>query len=80
VDETFVMTFRVASALPVVHYTVDFLDPDGERRIRVQGKATGGDTVPVLGRFAKAGAGTVLIRGVTDQGISGASDYKVQVR
>ncbi len=54
VDEACVVTFAVKTHCPVVHYKVDFLDPDGERRARVQA--------------------------VTDEGMSAATELKVQIR
>jgi hypothetical protein len=80
VDEAFVVTFQVSTALPVIHFTADFLDPDGEGRARVRDMAVGGQRVAVPGRFTQAGAGTVRIRGVTDQGVSAWTDLKVRVR
>lgn len=80
VDAAFVLTFEVATSVPVIHFTADFLDPDGERRVRVQGVAAGGETVPVQGHFSHAGTGTVRIRCVTEQGISAGKELKVLVR
>lgn len=80
VDETCVVVFAVNSYCPVVYCTADFLDPDGECRARVQGVAAGGERVSVQGRFTQAGAGTVRIRGVTDEGMSAATELKVQIR
>jgi len=80
VDETFVMTFQVGTTLPVVHFTADFLDPDGERRVRARGVAAGGETIPLQGRFAQPGTGTLRVRGVTDQGVSAVTELKVTVR
>jgi len=80
VAETFVLRFRVGNAFQAIHYTADFLDPDGKRQVRVQGVAAGGETLPVQGHFSQAGTGTVRIRGVSDQGVSRSFDLKVLVR
>jgi hypothetical protein len=81
VGETCVVIFTVETKAGLtVHYTADFLDPDGDRRGRVQGAAAGGETVAVQGRFDQAGAGKVRVRAVTCQGVSAGAELEVRVR
>jgi hypothetical protein len=87
VGESCAATFTVATLTSArrassraVHYTADFMDPDGERCVQVQGRAAGGETVVVQGRFAQAGTGTILLRGVSAQGLSAWAEVKVRIR
>ena len=80
IREALVVTFLVDTQLRLVHFTADFLDPDGERVVRIQGVAAGGDRGPLQGHFSKAGPGTLRLRGLTDQGVSGVTELKVTVR
>jgi DNA-binding beta-propeller fold protein YncE len=81
VGETCVILFTVETRAGLaVQYTADFLDPDGDRRVRVQGPAAGGETVAVQGRFDQAGAGKVRVRCVTCQGVSAGADLAVRIR
>jgi len=59
-----------------VHYTVDFMSPDGKVDTRIRGRSAGGETVVVLGDPPWEGSGTVVVRCVTDEGWSaGAKGY-----
>ena len=79
VGETCVVTFA-ADDWSSFHYTADFLDPDGDRRVRVQGRVEAGGPGAVQGAFSQAGWGKVVIRGVTGQGVSAQAEVGVLIR
>jgi hypothetical protein len=63
-----------------IHYTADFLEPDGTLAERVRG--TGRTSVPVAvqAQFSQRGAGAVVVRCVTDQGVCAGIRKAVEVR
>jgi hypothetical protein len=62
-----------------VHYSVDFLDPGGEVAEHHEGQGSSGDPVTVQGAFTEPGQGAVVVRCVTDQGVSAGARAEVQM-
>jgi len=62
-----------------LRYTVDFLDPGGALAERREGQASSSGLVAVQGTFTGAGKGAVVLRCVTDEGVSGGARQDVQV-
>jgi hypothetical protein len=62
-----------------LRYTLDFLHGDGTLADRRQGTATGGGMVRAEGRFTRSGPARVLLRWVTDQGLSRSAQASVLV-
>jgi hypothetical protein len=85
-DEPCTVAFRVltrnerdgVTARPV-RYAVDFLDPGGGLAERHKGQGSSTDLMTVQGTFSEAGRGTILVRAVTDQGVSAAAMVELQV-
>jgi hypothetical protein len=69
-----------ANSEETLHYTADFLDPDGDRQVRVQGRAEPGQQVRFEGAFSQAGWGRVVIRAVNGKGVSGQAEVRILVR
>jgi hypothetical protein len=63
-----------------IHYTVDFLEPDGTVAERLQGTGTTATPVTAQGQFAQRGKGTVVVRRVTDQGVSAGVQGQVDLQ
>jgi hypothetical protein len=85
-NEPFPVTFTAApldmqdrvTALPV-HDTVDILEHDGTLAARKRGTLPGGGSHTIHGVFAQAGPARVLLRCVTDQGVSAGASRDVAV-
>jgi hypothetical protein len=85
-DEPCTLVFRVptrnqrnkATARPV-WFAVDFLDPDGDLAERRTGQGSSTDLLIVQGTFTEAGPGTIIVRAVTDQGVSAAAKVALPV-
>jgi len=60
-------------------YTVEFRGPDGGLDDRIEGEGTTPLPVTVQGRFSQPGRCTVLLRCVTDQGVSAGAERGVQL-
>jgi hypothetical protein len=68
---SFTTRFSVAAAVPTaIHYTVEFLEPDGTRAELRTGEGCTGEPLLAEGCFAQQGEGTVLMRCVTAAGLS----------
>ena len=63
-----------------IHYSVDFREPDGSLSERVEGVGVSSEPLTVQGCFRQRGRGTVVIRCVTDQGVSAGAQGRVEVR
>jgi hypothetical protein len=85
-DEPRTVRFRVlttdgqgeVTARPV-HYSVDFLDPGGDLAEHHEGQGSSADLLTVRGAFTTAGQGAVIVRCVTDQGVSNGARMEVQL-
>ena len=60
-----------------IYYTVDFLEADGTLAERRQGAGRSGEELTAEGDFARPGPRTVLVRVVTDQGVSAGAQAQV---
>lgn len=60
-------------------YTMDFMEADGTRAERVTGEGITGTTVTGQGTFHQPGGGSVIVRCVTEQGISAGARHPVLV-
>jgi hypothetical protein len=58
---------------------VDFLDPDGDLAERRTGQGSSTDLLIVQGTFTEAGQGTIIVRVITDQGVSAAAKVALPV-
>jgi hypothetical protein len=73
------VTIRLEGVRGRVRFTAEFLDPGGERRARVQRWGEGGGTMLFDGQFTQAGRGRVVVRGVSDQGVSAQAEMEVEI-
>jgi hypothetical protein len=73
------VSFRLEEAVPI-QYRADVLDPDGQRRKRTAGSTTGPATLLLEATFAEAGTGRVVLRAVTQQGLSTQAEVAVTIR
>jgi len=62
-----------------IHYSVDFLDPDGRLAERREGRGDSLGTCTVEGAFTARGQGAVVLRCVTDQGVAAGAALDVPV-
>jgi hypothetical protein len=62
-----------------IHYSVDFLEPDGTLAERREGTETSGRPITVQGQFGQRGTGTVVVRCVTDQGVASGAQCPVEI-
>ena len=62
------------------HYTVDFLEADGSLAARERGTGTTPAMVNAQGLFARRGSGTVVVRCVSNQGVSAGTQAELEVR
>lgn len=76
-----ILTMDAQSELTVrpVWYTVDFLDPGGALAERRKGLGSSSELATVQGAFTQAGTGAVIVRCVTDQGVSAAARVELPV-
>jgi len=86
-EDPCVLRFSVEAATPdgrpsrrAIHYIVDFLEADGSLATRRQGQGTTSSPISVIGTFTRRGAGRVVVRCVTDQGVSAGGLRQVEVR
>ena len=84
--EACVLTFSAAildqeaqPSLQPLHYSVVFLEPDGKVALQVRGTGTDSAPITVQGQFSQRGTGTVIVRYVTEQGVSKGAVQKVEV-
>jgi hypothetical protein len=63
-----------------IHYSVDFLEPDGSLADHQQGRSAASSPISVQGTFAQRGTGTVVVRCVTDQGVSAGSQRAIIIQ
>jgi hypothetical protein len=71
---------RCGSGGRPIHYTVDFLDPDGALAQRCAGSGQGERLLSVTGHFTRPGRGWIRLRCVTDQGVSAGVKAAVEIR
>jgi len=62
------------------HYSADFIEPDGSLAERLQGTGLSGAPVSLQGTFTQPGTGLVVVRCVTEGGVSSDARREVQVR
>ena len=62
------------------HYQVDFLETDGALAGRSEGQGKAPAVVAVAGQFGQRGRARVVVRCVTDQGVSTGAEAIVEVR
>jgi hypothetical protein len=74
------ITTQGEPSLRPVHYSVDFIEPDGTLAERCQGTGTTATPIAVQGLFSQRGTGTVVVRCATDQGVSAGARREVQVQ
>jgi len=70
---------QLRATVRTVHWSVDFLDPGGGLAEHRKGQAASADLMAVQGAFSRPGRGTVLIRCVTDEGVSAGAEVAVTV-
>ena len=85
-DQPCVCRFRVATTAPSgaltgreIHYVVDYLEADGSLAERRRGSGPAQAAFSVQGVFCQAGTGTVVVRCVTDQGVSVGGRRQLEV-
>ena len=66
-------------AYRTIHYSVDFLEPDGTLAERREGTGTTASPITVQGQFGQRGTGTVAVRCVTDQGAASGAQWAVEI-
>jgi hypothetical protein len=67
------------STARAVLYSVDFVDPDGTLADRREGQATSSELAVVQGAFTRTGKGRVVVRCVTEEGVSAGAQVVVAV-
>ena len=85
--ETCVVRFQVEAltsldepTLRHLHYSVDFVEADGTLSERREGISATSTPTAVQGAFGQRGQGTVVVRCVTDQGVSVGAQRRIEVR
>jgi hypothetical protein len=83
----YVLWFQLASRHPwkepltmAVHYDVEFRDADGTLAQHRRGTTVTSQPTAVEGQFSQRGRGTVVIRCVTEQGLSAGKEAPIEVR
>jgi len=62
-----------------VHFSVDFLEPDGTLAERARGRGTTAEAMSAVGQFGQRGVGSVVVRCVTDQGRCAGAERRVTI-
>jgi hypothetical protein len=62
-----------------LHYTVDFIEADGTLSRRVRGTGAGNQPVTAAGPLHQRGEGRVVVRCVSDQGVSVGAELRVRI-
>jgi hypothetical protein len=85
--DPYVLWFQLASRHPwkeplamAVHYDVEFRDADGTLAQHRRGTTVTSHPTAVEGQFSQRGRGTVVIRCVTEQGLSAGKEASIEVR
>ncbi len=78
--EARVLDRQLTPSARVVHYTADFIEPDGTLAATLAGRADAWSATTVQGGFSQPGQGRVVLRCVTDQGVSRGVQLAVEVR
>ena len=73
-------THKGLQGLRPIHYSMDFIEADGTLAERVRGTGMTSTTILVSGQFSRRGTGTVVVRCVTDQGVSVGAQQEVDVK
>jgi hypothetical protein len=77
---TFSVDLKSPGSIRPIHYTVDFLEPDGTLAERVRGTGRSSAPMAAQGQFCQRGTGAVVVRCVTDQGVCAGIRKAVEVR
>jgi hypothetical protein len=80
------LRFAVAATTPEgqpsfrpLFYSVDFCEADGTLAQRLEGTGTTSTPITVRAMLSQRGTGTVVVRCVTDQGVSAGTQQTVEV-